>query len=207
MLGELSRLELILRAVRRARTAIFSLAAIYGLSVTAGIFMVHLGSRTALDYRDRLVARAYRKDGASILFQRKHRITAAFRDACGNLALGAAPSTITGLTVVSPYLFAAYRGWVGGIVSVDGHHKSRLGAWRGGAYYLTTLILQLIPYSLAGGIGIHLGLSYFRNSLYYPGKKIGGYPVQAILDVVRVYCLVAPLSLIASLWEFLCPWN
>lgn len=169
--------------------------------------MVHSGSESALEYRDRSVARAYREDRASLSFQRGHRVTAAFRDAWENLSRGAAPSTITGLTVISPYFFAAYRGWVGGIVSVDGHHKSRLGAWRGGAYYLISLVLQLIPYSLAGGIGIHLGLSYFKKFPYYSGKKLAGYPIQAIWDVALVYCLVAPLFLVASLWEFLSPWN
>jgi uncharacterized membrane protein SpoIIM required for sporulation len=65
----------------------------------------------------------------------------------------------------------------------------------------------LIPYSLAGGIGVHLGLCFFRPFPYYIGDKIGGYPKEAIWDVFRVYKLIIPLFLIASLWEFLCPWN
>jgi hypothetical protein len=31
-----------------------------------------------------------------------------------------------GLPVAPLFPFAAYRGWVGGIVSVDGRHESRL---------------------------------------------------------------------------------
>ncbi len=207
MRDEQSGPGLVAGALRRSRIAILSVAAVYLLSVATGILMVHAGSRFALNYGDRLVARARQQDPAAISYREGHRLRAALWDFSRNLVLGAIPQTITGVTVVSPYGFAAYRGWVGGIVSVDGKHQSRLGGWRSGAYYLITLILQLIPYCLAGGIGVHLGLEYFRNYTRPTVEKICGYPKQALMDVARVYILIPPLFLIASLWEFLSPWN
>ncbi len=199
--------ERLTQALRRAKTAILTVAAVYAFSVAVGIVMVHAGSSHALDYRDRLVARAQAQDRASIEYRQGHLVKAALWDFMMNTTVGAVPQTITGLTVVSPYAFAAYRGWVGGIVSVDKEHKSRFRSVRSGAYYLITLILQLIPYSLAGGIGVHLGLSYFKRFNHYTSEKILGYPQDALKDVAIVYCLIVPLFLIASLWEFLSPWN
>ncbi len=201
-------MENILRALRRARIQILTVGLVYFLTVLAGALMVHLGSGPALNYRDKLVARARGNDRASIAYAKGKRLEAALWDFGQNLVLGAVPQTITGLTVVSPYGFAAYRGWVGGIVSVDGRHQSRFHDPKGAAYYLLTLVLQLIPYSLAGGVGVKLGLSYFREDpAYRDSRKIMGYPVEALKDVARVYALVAPLFLVASLWEFLSRWN
>ena len=76
------------------------------------------------------------------------------------------------------------------------------------AYYILTLLLQLIPYSLTGGVGVKLGLSYFRaDPAYMNSRKVMGYPVEALKDVARVYAVAVPLFLIASLWEFLSTWN
>jgi hypothetical protein len=184
------------------------MAMTYLLTVVAGALMVHQESRMALNYRDKLVARARGNDRASIAYAKGKRLEAALWDFGQNLVLGAVPQTITGLTVISPYGFAAYRGWVGGIVSVDGQHRSRLREWKSGAYYILTLLLQLIPYTLAGGIGVKLGLSYFRaDPAYKDSRKVMGYPVEALKDVARVYALVVPLFLVASLWEFLSLWN
>ena len=69
-------------------------------------------------------------------------------------------------------------------------------------YYLTTLILQLIPSILGGGAGVNLGLSYYRPRPYYQGEKWLGLPKEALRDGLRIYILVMPLLLIASLWEF-----
>jgi hypothetical protein len=184
-----------------------SVAAVNVIAVIVGTSMVHSGSEFALTYGDKLVARAQKQDAAAISYRQGHRLTAAAKDFAMNLVVGAVPMTLTGLTVVSPYGFGAYRGWVGGIVSVDRDHQSRLRNWRKGAYYVVALVLQLIPYSLAGGTGVHLGLCFFRPFPYYTGDKVGGYPKEAIWDVIRVYQLIIPLFLIASLWEFLCPWN
>ena len=93
-------------------------------------------------------------------------------------------------------------------MSVDRQHRSRLREWKSAAYYILTLLLQLIPYSLAGGIGVKLGLTYFRaDPAYKDSRKVMGYPVEALRDVARVYALVVPLFLVASLWEFLSAWN
>lgn len=53
------------RAVRHARAGILVIGTIYAVSLAAGIFMAHTGSRFALDYRDSLVARAHRADPAA----------------------------------------------------------------------------------------------------------------------------------------------
>jgi uncharacterized membrane protein SpoIIM required for sporulation len=88
-------------------------------------------------------------------------------------------------------------------VGTDRDHTSRLADPGERFYYLLTLILQLIPYSLAGGAGVNLGLAAFRPRPFYQGTKWLGFPKEAILDVLRIYVLVVPLFLIASLWEFL----
>jgi uncharacterized membrane protein (Fun14 family) len=116
--------------------------------------------------------------------------------------------TMIGLTIVSPYGFAGYSGWVGGIVLVDRQHHSRLAEWRQATHYLVTLVLQLTPYAIAGGVGVRLGLSYFRGYAEYRGeRKWLGYPTGALGEILRVYALITPLFLIASRWEFLSPWN
>jgi uncharacterized membrane protein SpoIIM required for sporulation len=113
------------------------------------------------------------------------------------------PNTLGGLGVVFPYPLVAFRGWVGGIVSVNDAHVSRLATLGGGAYYLVILVLQLVPYSLSTGAGINLGLSLWRKQSYYEGEKWLGFPREAVLDVLRIYAVVIPLFLMASLFEFL----
>ena len=81
------------------------------------------------------------------------RWRAALTDSASNLILGAVPSTVMGLSIVVPFPWVAFRGWVGGIVSVDGQHVSRLRDSRERIYYIGVLVLQLIPYTLAGGAG------------------------------------------------------
>lgn len=88
------------------------------------------------------------------------------------------------LTLCSPFGFAAFRGWVGGIVSVNNKHKSRLTNTKKALYYFITLLLQLIAYSLAGGVGVKLGLSYFKKiPEYSDNKRYFGYPIGAVRDV------------------------
>jgi hypothetical protein len=202
-----TRMSAVWRAIYRARLEIVTIGIIYLVSVTLGAIMAHAGNEFALGFRDKLVAEAQRNDPSAIALKEGRALEAAIMDFGRNLFLGALPQTITGLTLVPPYVFAAYRGWVGGIVSVDRRHQSRLSDFQRAFYYLLTLLLQLIPYSLAGGIGVRLGLTYFRQyEEYRPGKKWLGYPTEALLDVARVYALIVPLFLIASLWEFLSPW-
>jgi hypothetical protein len=195
-------------ALSNAKYHILGVAFVYVISVATGIVMAHMQNKFALRYRDKLVARAHANDQAAIAYRNGNRLKAATIDFTENLVVGAIPQTITGLTVVSPYGFAAFRGWVGGIVSVDKEHKSRLASTRHALYYFITLLLQLIPYSLAGGIGVKLGLSYFKQYPEYKNdKRYLGYPIGALKDVGFTYMLIIPLFFIASLWEFLSNWN
>jgi len=194
----------IIPAVKRARIPILTVALTYGLTVVIGILMVNLHVQFALDYRDKIVNQAYSGSNTTInALQSGNRLQAALSDYVGNLFLGAFPDTLAGLGIVTSYPLIAYRGWIGGIVSVDQQHISRLSTPSEALYYLVTLLLQLIPYSLAGGAGVQLGLSFYRNYSNRQVKKWIGLPASAVLDVVRVFCLVVPLFLVASLWEFL----
>jgi hypothetical protein len=96
---------------------------------------------------------------------------------------------------------------VGGIVSVDGTHSSRLTSSAGeAAYYLVVIVLQLIPYALAGGAGVRLGLAFLwpRGRFGYPStRRWLGLPREGVRDVLLIYALVAPLFAFASTVEFL----
>ncbi len=73
-------------------------------------------------------------------------------------------------------------------------------------YYLSVMLLQLLPYSLAGGAGVRLGLAFLRptSRFGYPGSaRWLGLPAEGVRDVLRIYALVVPLFLVASLVEFL----
>ena len=185
----------------RARLGILTIALTYVLSLVVGAGMVHAGNRFALAQRDSLIARTRASDPALSALREGHRLSAALWDARSNLR-AAIIDTVLGLGVVFPYPEVAYRGWVGGIVSVDDAHASRLSDPREAGYYLLTLLLQLIPYSLAAGVGVNLGLAYMRPRPVYQGAKLIGLPQEALKDVLRVYLLVIPLFLVASLWEF-----
>lgn len=193
--------SLVLRTLLRARVAILTIAITYLIAVIIGILMVHTGNEWALSYRDNAVARAQTSPIVTAL-REGHRWRAALLDFGSNL-FAAGANTLGGLAVIIPYPVAAYRGWVGGIVSVDGAHASRLTNPGQAAYYLLTLVLQLIPYSLAGGAGVNLGIAYFRQRAFYQGERWYGLPKAAIRDVLRIYLLLVPLFLVASLWEFL----
>ncbi len=190
------------QALLRSRGPILGIALTYVLSVTAGVLLVHSGNEFSLRYRDRLVAAAKRSDPASRALAHGAPFRAALFDFGRNLVLGAIPTTVGGLAIVVPYLTAAYRGWVGGIVSVDRSHASRLADPHERFYYLLTLVLQLVPYSLAGGAGVRLGLVYLSRGKY-PEPRLLGVPRSALLDVLWIYSVIVPLFFIASLWEFL----
>jgi hypothetical protein len=196
------------RAVLRARRSILTIAYTYALFIIAGIVMVHAGNKFALDYRDQLVNDAVQRNPIAIAANQGYSIRAAFLDFAGNLTLGALPKTISGFAIIPPYPLVAHQGWIGGIVSVRNDHTSRLTNPRAAVYYLLTLILQVIPYSLATGAGVNAGISLFRPQPYYQGEKwIDIFPKEAVRDLVRIYGLVIPLFLVASFWEFLSPWN
>jgi hypothetical protein len=193
-------------ALWRARLPILWMGLTYALGVATGAIMVHTHSDFALSYRDHLIGRAQTADPAAVASKRGLPLRAAFFDFAGNLGRGAVPSTMMGLAVALPFPQAAYRGWVGGIVSVDGDHKSRLRHWHEGMYYFGILILQLIPYSLAGGTGVRLGLAFLmpKGRWGYPASERWlGLPAEGVRDVGRIYTLIVPLFLVASLVEFL----
>ncbi len=198
----------VVRAIGRARFAILAVAGAYGLAILVGIVMVHAGNAFALNYRDQLVGRAVQQDPAAQAAGRGDALQAALRDFGGNLVLGAVPKTLSGFGVVFPFPLVAYQGWVGGLVSVRGDHTSRLNDPRSAVYYLLTLLLQVTAYALAVGAGVNVGVALFRLPPYYQGPRwLGLFPQEALRDVARIYAVVVPLFLAASLWEFLSPWN
>jgi hypothetical protein len=198
----------IARAIGRARWPILTVAATYGVSLLVGMGMVQAGSRFALSYRDRLVGQATQQGRVARAVQQGDPLQAAGWDFGGNLVQGAMLKTVMGVGIIMPYPWVAYQGWIGGIVSVRGDHTSRLNDPRSALYYLLTLVLQLVPYSLATGAGVNLGMALLRPPPYYQDQKwLGLLPIEALRDIGRIYALVIPLFLAASLWEFLSPWN
>jgi hypothetical protein len=193
-------------AVRRARDPLAWTAIAYALGVSAGVIAVHAGSPFALRERDRIVGHAVAHEAPSLALARGERVSAALFDFAGNLGRGAVPYTVLGLGVVFPLPLVVYQGWVGGLVSIDGNHASRFGSASEGLYYVGVLLLQLIPYSLAVAAGIRLGLALMRpkGRYGYPGaERWLGLPSQGVRDVLRIYTVVVPLFLVASLFEFL----
>jgi len=198
----------IVRAIRRAKWSILTIAAVYVISIIAGIVMVQAGNGFALNSRDKIVNQANQQDSARQAANSGNNLKAALADFTGNLVIGAVPKTLAGLGVIFPYPLVAYQGWIGGIVSVRGDHSSRLNDPRSAFYYLLTLVLQVIPYSLAVGAGINAGVALMRPAEYYRDEKwLSLFPKEALRDIGRIYALVVPLFLLASLWEFLGPWN
>ena len=112
---------------------------------------------------------------------------------------------MTGLAIVGPVPIAAYRGWVGGVVSVDGQHVSRLSQPGPAFYYAVTVALQLIPYILTGGAGMYLGLVAWRrrNDASVRSRLTLRIPGEAIRDVGWIWALALPIFLAGSLFEFL----
>ncbi|MFA6096063.1 MAG: hypothetical protein WC788_00365 [Candidatus Paceibacterota bacterium] len=189
-------------ALWRAKIPILTVAATYFVSVAIGIVMVHSGNQFALSYRDNLVAKAH----AGVILNQKSQLSKGLADFGGN-SIGAAADTLGGFGIIFPYPVVAYRGWVGGIVSVDSDHISRLIHPKQAFYYFSVVFMQLLAYSLAAGAGIQAGLSMFRSRLKNAGFMWFGIPREALRDILWIYCLVLPIFLIASLWEFLSPWN
>ncbi|MGO9241497.1 MAG: hypothetical protein ACLQBJ_11870 [Bryobacteraceae bacterium] len=194
------------RALKNARFGIWSIALAYAVGLSAGFVMVHAGNRRALDYRDKLVGTAQRESPILKQYQKANRLAAAGLDAAGN-AFGGASSLVAGYCPPAGYGVAVFRGWVGGVVSVDGEHRSRLAKPYEAFYYLVTLLLQLIPYSLAGGAGVSLGIAAFASERRtgYHGPRVPWLriPYEALRDAGWIYVLSLPLFAVASLFEFL----
>jgi len=197
--------ESIQRALLHARFGIWTIALTYGLSVSAGLLMVHSSNRFALEYRDKLVGRAQHESPILRQHQRGNSVRAAGLDTAGNAVAGLL-SMMAGYCVPAGYGVAAYRGWIGGIVSVDAAHRSRFVSLYGAFYYVVTLILQLVPYSLAGGAGVSAGVAAFAvdNRTGYQGRRIPWLriPYEAIGDAGRIYLISLPLFAVASLFEW-----
>jgi hypothetical protein len=189
-------------ALWRARTCVAAVALAYLVSVLVGVAMVHSGNTFALAHRDAIVSRAWT---GNVLTQ-DSPLQQATADFAGN-ALAAGSDTLLGLGVVLPFPAVLYRGWVGGIVSVDGDHASRLSEPGPATYYISTLMLQLLGYSLAAGAGLNVGVSLWRARPAYSRRNRLGVPIEAVRDLFRLYLLVIPVLLVASLWEFLSPWR
>jgi uncharacterized membrane protein SpoIIM required for sporulation len=66
-----------------------------------------------------------------------------------------------------------------------------------------TLVLQLIPYSIAGGMGVYVGVEAWRARRKPRPDMWLGFSKGRLRDVALAYVVVIPLFLIASLWEFL----
>jgi uncharacterized membrane protein SpoIIM required for sporulation len=190
----------VVRALHRARIPILTVALTYFVSVGVGMVMVHTGNEKAIAYRDRIVSGAG-SSSSIIALKQNDRFRATLLDFGGNL-YGAILDTIGGLGVIVPYPVMAYRGWIGGIVSISSSHVSRLADSKEAVYYLVTLTLQLIPYTLSGGAGVNMGLAFLRPRPFYQGEKWLGIPKEAMRDLLRIYLIVVPLFLLASLWEF-----
>ncbi len=190
-------------AISRARGPISLMALTYLLAVLTGMGMVGAQNKFALDYRDKLISDATAHSRVLKSQNSGHHLRATLLDFAGNLGLGAVPETIAGLSVVFPFPMAAFRGWVGGVVSVDQRHHSRLTEFREAIYYLVVMVLQLIPYSLAGGAGVRLGLRCYSTWGRSGVRRWWFLPRDAALDVLWIYSLVVPLFLVASLVEFL----
>ncbi|MEX2162102.1 MAG: stage II sporulation protein M [Anaerolineales bacterium] len=192
----------ILRALKRARKPILAVAIVYFASVVMGAVMAHTGNEFALSSRDRIVGEAR---SGPILNQRDP-FSIALADFSANLR-GASADALGGLGVVFPFPAVAYRGWVGGIVSVDGDYASRLLQPESAAYYVSVVIMQLTGYTLAAGAGINVGLALWRKRPEYDGGKWLGIPAEALRDFARIFILAIPILFFASIWEFLSPWN
>jgi hypothetical protein len=188
-------------SMRRAKTALLSVAVAYVLSLGLGIVMVHSGSPFALTFRDRLVTQAHKTSPILQAFNKGRKATAAALDFAANLGGGGA-TLLAGYWAPGVYPIVIYRGWIGGIVSIDGRHHSRLATGPEAAYYLLVLILQLLPHTLAAGAGVNLGLARVRATGAYAGAKFLGIPRLAWWDAARIYGLAIPLFMIASSFEF-----
>ncbi len=193
-------------SLRRARVPILSLAAIQGSLVLGGALAVREGNRIATLDRDSVMTRVRTDDVAARASRQGRVLEAVLIDFSHSLLLEAAPDTVTGLTVVLPYAWAAHRGWIGGIVFADGRSRGRPPVTVAQPVWdLLALALRLLAHSLAGGAGVSMGLAVFRVRPPSEDARWFGVPREAVLDALALYVVVAPVLLAASMCEFLTP--
>lgn len=200
--------QCIVAALRRCRLFALSIFLTYVLSSSVGIFMAHAGNGFALAQRDKIVQRAATSDKASIAYRSGERVEALLHDFAGNVLYSAIPQTVGGLGVILPYFSVAYQGWIGGIVSVDGAHRSRFRSVETTSYYFLVLLLQFLPFSLTIGAGVRCGVELYRHNpdigwLFWRYR----IPRQSLVDLGCVFAVALPLFLVASAFEFLSSWN
>jgi hypothetical protein len=190
-------------ALRRARAPIAILAAVSICSHMAGAVLATSGNSFALSQRDAIVDAAQSSD-ITVAYREGDRVQAALLDATGNVQT-ALITSVTGLAVVGPLPIAAYRGWVGGIVSVDAQHHSRLSQPGPAFYYVVTVVLQQIPFILTGGAGMYVGLVAWRrrNDESVRSLLTLRIPGEAIRDLGWIWAFALPFFLAGSLFEFL----
>ena len=190
-------------ALGRARVPIAIIAVASIGPLLAGGVLATSGNAYAPSERDRIVGAAQGSQIAAAYTQ-NDRVRAAVLDFTGNVEAALVTSVI-GLAEVAPVPIAAYRGWVGGLVSVDEHHLSRLNQPGTAFYYAVTLALQMIPYVLTSGAGMYLGLVAWRrrNDASVRSRLMLRIPGEAIRDVGWIWALSLPLFMAGSLFEFL----
>lgn len=193
--------------MNKCKIYIVSVFTVYCLSCLVGIIMVQTDNNFALSQRDMLVGTATQADKASINYQEGNRLTATLYDFSGNLFFSAI-QTFLGLGIVIPYFTVSYQGWVGGIVSVNNFHKSRLKELKSALYFFIVLILQFIAYSLSIGVGIKTGIEAYKQNKTI-SWKLWKYRIskESLLDVRNIYMLSIPIFFIASLFDFFSSWN
>jgi hypothetical protein len=191
-------------AFRRACGPIAASAVTYVTFLLLGVALASSGWAFAVHQRDSVV-NAANTNPITVEYRQGNRLMAALLDFGANTSLGAIPTSIIGLTVIGPFPIAAYRGWIGGIVSIDSSHHSRLATPSGAIYYLVTVTLQLIGYVLTMGAGVHVGWSAWKIRHDTSVRSLAGVriPSSALRDAGYIYMVAVPVFLIASLWEFL----
>lgn len=199
-------LQYISHSYTRCKKFIISIFMVYLVSCAIGSIMVHTGNSFALSVRDKIVNNAMVNDKASINYSSGNKVKAALFDFCGNLFLGATLQTTLGLGIVIPYLSTFFQGWVGGIVTVDGNHKSRFNNWQPTAYFFIVFLLQTLAYSLCIGAGIKLGVETYKRNKGVPVLKYR-LDKQSLKDILAMYVLAIPIFFVASAFEFLSSWN
>jgi hypothetical protein len=189
-------------ALRRARFGILAVGATHAIGLVTGFVMVHAGNSFALNYRDKIISNAQKTSPILKQLYQGRPLTAAALDGAGNL-MAASATAAAGYWAPAPFPIFLYRGWIGGIVSVDGKHQSRLRGLTSGSYYVCVCLLQLLPYSLLGGAGVNLGLARARPVGVYAGPRFLGLPHEALRDSGWIFVLAVPLFAMASAVEFL----